>query len=469
MITQQRPVMRVPVILFSGMPQLRRLLVISLACALVAAAALLGAPEGRDGVPRVLLVSIDGLMPSRYTAAAPAKIPHIRELMARGAHADGVTGVFPSVTYPSHTTLITGVPPAVHGIVDNRIVDPERRANGAWYWYAREIRAVTLPMAARARGLRAGAVSWPVTVGMPIDYLIPEFWRSNHPESLLLLRALSRPGDVIDAAEIGLDRGLDWPMTDRDRTDLARFILRTYEPELMLVHLIELDTAQHLTGPGSEESLASLERIDDYVGDLLETLDDAGLLELTNVAVVSDHGFLEVKQQLQPNAAFKRAGLITVDEAETVTGWRAWFHSSGGSGFVFLSDPSDAALRGRVHAVLKELQSDPAAGVRKIYTRAELDLMGAHPGASFALDVVDGFYTSVAHDALIAPAATRGGHGFDPARPELRASLVMAGPAVARRGSVGTIRMTQVAPTLAGILGVGLSPQADEPIPLIND
>lgn len=119
----------------------------------------------------------------------------------------------------------------------------------------------------------------------------------------------------------------------------------------------------------------------------------AGLLSRTNIAVVPDHGFLELKQQLQPNAAFRREGLITVDERGAVTDWQAWFHERGGSGFVYLKDPTDAALRDRVHGVLKVLQSDPANGLRKIFTRAELDAMGAHPDASFGLDVADGFYT----------------------------------------------------------------------------
>ncbi len=83
--------------------------------------------------------------------------------------ADGVVGVLPTVTYPSHTTLITGVEPSVHGIYDNRIFDPEDKSEGAWFWYARGIKVPTLPMAARARGLRAAAVTWPVTIGMDLD------------------------------------------------------------------------------------------------------------------------------------------------------------------------------------------------------------------------------------------------------------------------------------------------------------
>jgi len=108
---------------------------------LVCSLALLAAEPARH----VVLISIDGLRPSSYTSAAPAKIPTLRALAARGAFARGVVGVLPTVTYPSHTTMITGVPPAIHGIINNTWLDPEGRAAGAWYWYARAIQVQTLP------------------------------------------------------------------------------------------------------------------------------------------------------------------------------------------------------------------------------------------------------------------------------------------------------------------------------------
>ena len=104
--------------------------------------------------PRVILISIDGLMPSSYTEPAiAAQTPNLRRLAKQGVWADGVVGVLPTVTYPSHTTLITGVEPAVHGIYDNRIFDPENKSRTARGSGMRDaIKVPTLPMAARARG-----------------------------------------------------------------------------------------------------------------------------------------------------------------------------------------------------------------------------------------------------------------------------------------------------------------------------
>lgn len=278
-----------------------------------------------------------------------------------------------------------------------------------------------------------------------------------------MLRALSKPGSLIDAAEIARGKPFGWPQNDRDRTDLTTFILKTFDPHVTLLHLIELDGAQHTYGPGSPEALKTLAKMDGHVGEILEAVRTSGRADRTHVAVVSDHGFLPLETQLQPNAALKRAGLFSVDARGDVTSWRAYFHASGGSGFVYVKDDAD---RQRVRQILMDLKNDPANGVREVWTSRDLAARGSHPDAAFGLDVVDGFYTSGGHDVLVKPSSSKGGHGFDPARPALHASFVLAGPAVQKRGSIGVIRMTQVAPTLAAILDVRLSPAAAQPIDL---
>ncbi|HEY7475999.1 MAG TPA: ectonucleotide pyrophosphatase/phosphodiesterase [Vicinamibacterales bacterium] len=437
---------------------MHRLLIVAIAltCAVYTGA--------QTDTPAVVMISIDGLMPSRYTGNDGANIPRLRKLKDDGAWATGVVGVLPTVTYPSHTSLVTGVPPAVHGIFDNRILDPENRSNAAWYWYARQIQAPTLQGAARARGLRTGAVSWPVTVGLDADYVVPEFWRSSHPESLILLKAMSRPDDLLDAIEIAEGHPFGWPQTDRHRTTIASYLLRTRRPDLLLLHLIELDGAQHNNGPGTPEATRTLEKIDGYIGEIVDAIAQAGMAGRTQIVIVSDHGFLAVQQMLQPNAALKQEGLITANDRGTITDWKAYFHSSGGSGFIYLKDPADVATRDRVAKILETLKANPANGIQSIWTRDDLAKLGAHPDAAFGLDVVNGFYTGGGFDALVKPSTSKGGHGFAPDRPELHSSFIVNGPRLAKRGSLGVIRMTQIAPTLARLLEIGLSPKADQPL-----
>jgi predicted AlkP superfamily pyrophosphatase or phosphodiesterase len=217
-----------------------------------------------------LMVSVDGLMPAYYLRADELgmRIPNLRRLMAEGSYGR-VTGVLPSVTYPSHTTLITGVPPRVHGIVSNTVFDPEGRSSGAWTWYGSWVRVPTLVSAARLSRLTTASVSWPVTVGLEADQVVPEFWRSGsqHASDVELIAALSTRGLLAGAAR---ERGrpFTYPMTDQDRTDVALYALRRHHPRPLLLHLVEVDNAQHDHGPLSAEAKAAVERSDAELGRL---------------------------------------------------------------------------------------------------------------------------------------------------------------------------------------------------------
>lgn len=108
----------------------------------------------------VLLVSIDGLRPGDVIEAEKRglKIPHLRRFVTQGSYATGVRGVLPSVTYPSHTTLLTGTSPGRHGIVMNTSFDPLQINQGGWFWYASDIKVPTLWQAAKGAGLSVGNV-----------------------------------------------------------------------------------------------------------------------------------------------------------------------------------------------------------------------------------------------------------------------------------------------------------------------
>src|SRR5262252_6315983 len=123
--------------------------------------------NAQKNTPVLILISVDGMKPEYVTHAEEhgAKAPNLRKMMTEGMYAEGVQGVIPTVTYPSHTTIITGVWPAKHGILANTIFDPLRTGQSAWYWYAEEIRSPTLWDAAAAAGWTTASIQWPVSVG----------------------------------------------------------------------------------------------------------------------------------------------------------------------------------------------------------------------------------------------------------------------------------------------------------------
>jgi hypothetical protein len=136
--------------------------------------------QGRP-IRHVILVSIDGLMPASYTAPDEhgLEVPTLREMVRSGAWSPGALGVFPTVTYPSHTSIATGTNPGTHGIVLNDPWDPYGLTSSALRFYAEDIRVPTLWDAARDAGLLTALIFWPVTVGAQATAVVPEFWREE--------------------------------------------------------------------------------------------------------------------------------------------------------------------------------------------------------------------------------------------------------------------------------------------------
>lgn len=418
--------------------------------------------------PRVVMIAVDGLMPAYYLRADELglKVPNLRKLMADGAYAR-VTGVLPSVTYPSHTTLITGVLPRKHGIGANTYFDPQEKAAGAWRWYADEVQVETLVSAARARKVSTGSVSWPVSVGRFADWNVPEYFRpgSEHASDVRLVEALASPG-LVRAAAQARGREFAWPLTDDDRTDLAVHLLRTRKPRLMLLHIFEVDDQEHDYGPLTPEAKAAVEKSDAHIGQVLAALDAAGTRASTLVAIVSDHGFLPVERTVRPNTALRDAGLIDLDDKGKIRSWRAAFHSSGGSAALHLAKDAPPDTLERVKAALAKHLADPASGIRDVLDAAAVERFGG-VDVPLVLNAREGF--SISHTAagewLVVPGTSKGAHGHAPDREELQASLVLAGPGVRSKGDLGVVSMTQIAPTLARVLGLSLDAAAGRPLP----
>jgi predicted AlkP superfamily pyrophosphatase or phosphodiesterase len=305
----------------------------------IALAANLGLAQDAHSHQPVLLISIDGMRPDYVTHAEEhhLRIPALLHILASGTHADGVNGVLPTITYPSHTTLITGVWPDEHGILNNQRFDPERKLAGAWYWYADQIHVPTLWDAAHAAGLSTASVSWPVTVdSSSIDYNLPEYWRTPtlgipaNPDDRFLMNAISRPDAI--AARIAARTGTPYMMGndtsiagDEVRTRYSLDILQQHRPQFMSIHLSSLDMEEHLHGPFSPEANTDLETIDTMVQRLVSQ-------EISNypnavIAIVSDHGFAPVEHDVNLAIPFVEAGLIQTGKSAygtmIVTSWQA--------------------------------------------------------------------------------------------------------------------------------------------------
>lgn len=416
--------------------------------------------------PHVLVISIDGMRPDYVTAADAhhLHVPTLRAFMKNGTYAEGVTGVIPTLTYPSHTTLVTGVWPSEHHIYANAKFDPLHSKRNDGYWYAKDIQAQTLWEAASSTGLSTGNVGWPVTVGAKgLGHSLPavppyERASADH-EPNFLHQSYDYPSGLRKLADTALPKKI--PPGYEKRFYWGLYVMKHYKPDLMLVHLALLDHTEHMTGPFSDRSDRVLETIDSEVAQLIAA--ERAIDPDSVIVIVSDHGFSPLHTRVNLGVLFVQDGLIQIEEKgndqTAVRSWDAQLWPTGGTTAVLLRDPSDSSAREKVGALLEKAASNPDYGIERILSREEALKRGGFcdPRMAFVIAWKLGYSGGGALTGpVIVPVPRAGAHGYLPHHPELHASFFMEGNGVAKGRNLGEIDMRQIAPTLAEILGVHL-------------
>jgi len=367
--------------------------------------------------------------------------------------------VLPSVTWPAHTTIITGVLPRSHGVVGNRWLDrATRRVVHAWEpSKAESILVPTIFDVAKEAGYRTAALSWPQTNGADtLDFEIPEvysaraFKRWVTPQLRRELLAAGKP----------IDRIVQWAKSedfalDRLIADAAEHVITVHEPGLLLVHFTSGDSRGHRSGPMSPRHQAGLQAYDEYVGRLLTALSISGIEDDTVVFVVSDHGFFEIVAAVDAKKLMVRAGLRPRDVAVADNGHLTYVYVRGGKG-----------REARVAAAKAALEASPA--VERVMTATEYHGVGLptpseNPavGDLVAMTTPDHAFRAVKGSGVTGPYPYRATHGYAPEHPQNRPVFIAAGPGVARRRQGVRIRNVDIAPTLAYMLGVPMPSATD--------
>lgn len=415
------------------------------------------APADTSEVDHVILVSVDGLRPEFYLDDEwPA--PNLQQMRREGAHAEAVTSVFPSVTYPAHTTMITGARPARHGILHNVPFVAEAPTD-RWNWFADSLRAPTLWDAVREAGGRTASVGWPVSVGAPVDWNVPEIWPLEEGvDPVAPIRQHATPPGLVDEIEAeatgpltGDNFTIEHLARDDEAGEAAAYLLERHRPRLLTLHLIHTDHFQHLDGRSGDRVRRAVAVADRAVGRLREAAARAGILERTAIVVTGDHGFSDVHTLLAPNVWLAAAGLRARDRDRGT--WRATFHTAGGSAFLHTQEPDAPQTVAAVRRALSELPP----GVRELFRvveREELDRLGAAPGARLALAAVPGVAFVGTAEGEAVRAGEGGTHGYLPDADGLATGFVAWGAGVRPGAVVPRMGLEDVAPFVAALLGL---------------
>jgi predicted AlkP superfamily pyrophosphatase or phosphodiesterase len=406
----------------------------------------------------VVIISLDGF--GSWALDDPyLPVSTLRQLAARGAVAKRMRPVNPTVTWPNHTSIISGVTPAKHGVLFNGILIREPGVPPRiepWRDRNEMVRGPTLYDAAHERGLTTAQVDWVAIQNAPtITWEFPERPDPNGK----IAREMVAAGLVSQAdVESFANRNIVW--RDEIWTRAAEHILRTHRPNLLMFHLLNLDSTQHRYGPGTHAAMTTMAHLDSQVARLVRAIDMAGLTPRTTFVIVSDHGFKLVKRQIRVNAAFARDGLIKVEDGK-VTRADAYLVPEGGTGIVYVTvpDPNGDVLA-RARKALAGIEGLDAIIEPANYAQYGLPLPSENNqmGGLFVTAKEGYAFTAAATEPVVSDATegSLGAHGYVASDPDLGAIFIASGAGIKRGVTLDRIANLDVAPTVAALLGIPL-------------
>jgi predicted AlkP superfamily pyrophosphatase or phosphodiesterase len=422
----------------------------------------------------VVLITIDG-MAADMLDDPQASLPTLRSLAKAGATAKGMRPINPSVTWPNHTTLITGVRADKHSCFFNGLL--ERPGVGKAvivqgnHDQAALVAVPTLFDHLHKLGQRTAAINWPCTRGSASvhdnfpdvpdavkhttprlrDQLIADGWLTDDTNASFVKQGIVRRDEIWTAA--------------------ACRAIRDSKPSLLALHLLTTDGVHHTYGPRTTPGYAALAVADLRVRQVLDALDAAGIREQTTVLVVADHGFAKATKLIYPNVAFRQAGLLTAG-LTTVAAARAQAIPEGGTALVYLTDPATIDDdRRKVTEMMKSTE-----GVADVIAPDRYADLGFPPPAknSQSPDLVlvpkDGYaFAGVATGAdvvadVVMGRHTVGHHGYLNTNPQMNAVFIASGRNVRAGAKLDVIDNVDVAPTIAKFLDLELRDVDGKPI-----
>jgi predicted AlkP superfamily pyrophosphatase or phosphodiesterase len=405
----------------------------------------------------VIVISLDGF-PAFALEDPKAPIPTLRRLMRNGV-STRMTAVNPTVTWPNHTAMVTGVRADRHGLLANGTIV----RTGGWPPIKVEpmidkekmVHSPTVYDAAFKAGLTTAQIDWVAINKAPTITWAFNEWAT--PDGALE-QEMIRKG-AISASDVTNFTKSNILFRDQIWTTAGAYLVKEHKPNLLLFHLLSLDSVHHQFGPGSLAATAAIAFLDSCVSRLVDAVHDAGMNDRTTFIVVSDHGFKKYTRQVRPAVALASAGL----------GSKVYVLPEGGSAYVYF-DPSQAKELGpKVTEALKGIE-----GIDRIIGPEGFASLGLPQPAQdpqmyqMLITAKDGYsFTGATGGPVTAEVAQQAGsHGYLASDPDMDPIFIASGYGVRAGAKLERIANIDVASTIAELLGVSLPTAKGKPIPL---
>jgi predicted AlkP superfamily pyrophosphatase or phosphodiesterase len=373
--------------------------------------------QSNPGKPYVLLISFDGF---RNDYVDTFDLPNFKKFIHEGASAEGLIPSFPSKTFPNHYTIVTGLYPGHHGLVDNSFYDPQKKKP-----YTMKLREAVLDpdyyggtplwVLAKQQGIKTASYFW-VGSELKQDSLHPDYYY-NYNQSVPFEE---RADQVI--------KWLTLPESER--------------PHLITLYFSSPDSESHTYGPFAEETKRAVVKLDSLFGSLLNRLAETKLP--IDVIVVSDHG---MKALTETSETFiELDGLVqTSGESVVVVNGGTQAHIYTSSSFKRDSLFSVLQLTAKDYNIYK--RSDFPARWHYNHERSGDLLIVAQPGKY----IMSGNPKSWRQNSL--PGKTFGVHGYDPSEvKDMHGVLYARGPHFKKGARISAVENIHVYPLICEIL-----------------
>ena len=391
---------------------------------------------------KVVLISLDALFDQDLPLMRQQ--PFFGEFLAHASGCTHVRTVYPALTYPAHTTLVTGVDPRQHGIGHNQPHHPELEASmRPWYWDRAQVKVPNLFDAVKEAGGSCASVLWPVT-GKTKSI------RWNFPEVLALpgenqTWKMLRYGSPLWLIQMELRHrservSLREPHLSDYATILLKDVIASHAPDLSAVHLVDLDDMRHHYGVFNRETRKAIQRLDHRAAEIWETMQHTPGMEGAALCLVSDHGQADVRETVSLGEALTRLGLGSLFTVQS---------NGFGAYLFFRQKEEEEAHLGELTDFLRQHLAELRASA--VYSAEDLAALGAVEGVSLAVEAAPGV---VYDDGLPQAKREKATHGFGPGHPAENCLFALRGKGIREGVWIPDMPMRDVAPTLAGILGV---------------
>lgn len=416
---------------------------------------------------RILIVSLDAT--GRRDMEFMKTLPNFSNLVKEGVFCDRVYSVYPSLTYPAHTSIVTGKMPNHHRIVNNTLFQPDRKKPD-WMYKEKYIQGKTIVDVAKEKKFKTATLLWPVMGGAKVSMNIPEVMVTRkHQNQIMACIANGTPLYLLEMQKkFGhLRKGITQPALDDFLCECAKYTIEKYDPDLLMIHLCDVDTNRHNFGVEGPEITEALKRHDRRLGELIDSLKKTRSMDKTTIIVLGDHCQIDMHTIVYINKLFLDKGWITV-ENDVITDYKVIVKECDGSAYVYLNPDyeQDEAFIEALTDVLNEIRKDDTYGIEEIFTREELTELGADEEAFCMIEGKRGFYFLNEFDTLTEKVSETKNlkmlatHGCLNTKEENITFFCASGYGIKKGATVESMHLWDEGPTIASLMG-GSLPEAD--------